>query len=79
LSFCGPRERIKKFEDFITHLAAGARWKVLSGATLIAATGLALLFLPRPASSSATAGCLIAKTVLFAIAVGLFCLNPVPS
>src|SRR6516225_10182553 len=32
-----------KFEEFITFIAAGARWKVLSGCLVIGATGLALL------------------------------------
>jgi len=34
-----------QFEAFITFLAAGARWKVLFGCFVIAATGLALLYM----------------------------------
>jgi putative copper export protein len=68
--FGSPRQ----FEEFVTHIAAGSRWKVLSGAAFIALTGIGLLLLPG--ANHTTTGrvmCLIAKTALFVIAVGLFC------
>jgi len=63
-----------KFEEFIAYLAAGARWKVLGGATFIALTGVSLLLLPcKEQTSTAFHACVYAKAVLFVIAVGLFC------
>jgi putative copper export protein len=63
-----------KFEEFITYLAAGARWKVLGGAAFIAFTGVCLLLLPsRENTSPAFYACVIAKAALFIVAVGLFC------
>ena len=64
----------RQFEEFIAHLAAGARWKVLSGAAFIALTGIGLLLLPGAEdASNGKKACVIAKTALFAIAVSLFC------
>src|SRR5262249_6519361 len=64
----------RKFEEFITHLAAGARWKVLGGAAFIALTGIALgLTGNTGAWSQAKWICLGAKTVLFVVAVSVFC------
>jgi len=60
-----------KFEEFITFIAAGARWKVLSGCMVIGATGLALFFMHKT-SSTAWQICILAKAVLFLIAVGIF-------
>jgi hypothetical protein len=63
-----------KFEEFITYLAAGARWKVLGGAFFIALTGVGLLFLPsKEQISTPFYTCVYVKAVLFVIAVGLFC------
>jgi putative copper export protein len=64
----------RQFEEFIAHLAAGARWKVLSGVTFIALTGIGLLLVPGDEPSSrGRIACLFAKTALFAIAVSIFC------
>jgi len=64
----------RQFEEFMAHMAAGARWKVLSGAAFIALTGIGLLLLPGPADTShGKKACVIAKTALFAMAVSLFC------
>jgi putative copper export protein len=51
LAVLHPRARAffgdaKRFEEFISHVAAGARWKVLGGCLLIALTGAALMFFP---------------------------------
>jgi putative copper export protein len=63
-----------QFEEFIAALAAGARWKVLGGCSVIALTGLGLLLLPGEGQPSATwRVCVASKTVLFMVAVGLFC------
>jgi len=68
--FRGPRQ----FEEFIAYIAAGARWKVLGGAAFIALTGVGLLVLRGPEYvSGGRNACVIGKTVLFLIAVGLFC------
>jgi len=64
----------RQFEEFIAALAAWARWKVLGGCSVIALTGLGLLLLPAEGQPSATwRVCVASKTVLFIIAVGLFC------
>ena|ERR1022692_4476099 len=64
----------RQFEEFIAHVAAGARWMVLSGAAFIALTGIGLLLLPGAEhTSTGRNACVIAKTVFFVIAVGLFC------
>jgi cytochrome bd-type quinol oxidase subunit 2 len=64
----------EKFEEFITFLAARARWKVLGGAAFIALTGIGLLLLPTQESRPASFyECVDVKAVLFVIAVGLFC------
>ena len=68
--FRGSRE----FEQFITHLAAGARWKVLGGAAFIALTGLGLLGLRGPeVAADGRNACVIGKAVLFVVAVSVFC------
>jgi len=65
---------MSEFEEFITYLAAGARWKVLGGAFFIALTGVGLLLLASPEQlSPAFYTCVYAKAFLFVIAVGLFC------
>src|SRR5215813_5787626 len=64
----------RAFEDFVAHIAAGARWKVLGGAAFIALTGLALL--GRPTTGPLSSGkwiCLIVKIILFLATVSLFC------
>jgi putative copper export protein len=68
--FSHPRQ----FEDFITHIAAGARWKVLSGMGIIALTGIALLFLTtvKNGNSLAWHSCVYTKGILFVLAAGLF-------
>jgi hypothetical protein len=64
----------RQFEDFIAHLAAGARWKVLGGATFIAITGLGLwLCSGKEEWSAGRSVLLLVKTILFVAAVGLFC------
>src|SRR6185295_15875145 len=64
----------RQFEEFITHIAAGARWKVLGGAAFIALTGVGLLFLPGAEhTSTGRNACVIAKSFLFIIAISLFC------
>src|SRR5437773_1146677 len=64
----------RQFEDFIAHIAAGARWKVLSGAAFVVLTGIGLLLLPGAEhASTGRNACVIAKTALFVIAVSLFC------
>jgi hypothetical protein len=64
----------RQFEEFIVHIAAGARWKVLSGMAFVALTGIGLLLLPGDKHSSAGQNaCTIAKTALFVIAACLFC------
>jgi putative copper export protein len=68
--FSNPRQ----FEEFMAHIAAGSRWKVLGGAAFIALTGIGLLLLPRANHTSTGSDiCVIVKTALFVIAVGLFC------
>jgi len=79
LTVLHPRARTffgssRPFEEFIAHIAAGARWKVLSGAAFVALTVTGLLLLPGAEHPSAGRNaCVIAKTVLFVIAVSLFC------
>jgi hypothetical protein len=82
LTLVHPRARsffgeARKLEEFITYLAAGARWKVLSGAGLIAVTGLALWCWPSPAKpvSATASACVWMKLVLFVLALGLFCVT----
>jgi hypothetical protein len=67
--FGGPRQ----LEDFLAHLAAGARWKVLGGAAFILVTGVGLLVWSIAARSSGKWALLLVKTVLFVVAVALFC------
>jgi hypothetical protein len=63
-----------QFEQFIVHISAGARWKVLSGAAFVALTGIGLLLLPGDKdASTGRKACVIAKTALFVVAVCLFC------
>jgi putative copper export protein len=63
-----------KFEEFITYLAAGARWKVLGGAFFIALTGVGLLLLPTKGQTSTSfCMCIYVKLILFVIAIGVFC------
>jgi putative copper export protein len=76
LAVLHPRARaffgnLSQFESFITFLAAGARWKVLSGCFVIATTGLALLWMHRGASAAWQTS-MLAKGVLFITAVGIF-------
>jgi putative copper export protein len=63
-----------QFEEFIAVLASGARWKVLAGCGAIALTGLVLLLLPVEQEPSTTWRVFVAtKTVLFIVAIVLFC------
>src|SRR5262245_17665418 len=76
LAVLQPRARAffatpSQFETFIAFLAAGARWKVLSGCVVIGLTGIILLRF-HGATSFLWQVCLIAKAVLFAIAVSIF-------
>jgi hypothetical protein len=73
-----PRARLyfnnpNQFEEFIGWLAAGARWKVLGGATFVGLTGAALYFLSEKANSATWNYLMAAKTIVFLIAVGIFC------
>jgi len=75
-----PRARsffgdLGKFEEFITYIAAGARWKVLSGAGFIAVTGICLWCWPGSVNSKLAHSRLLAKVVLFILALGLFCVT----
>ena len=77
LTVLHPRARsfftgARQFEEFIAHIAAGARWKVLGGAVFIAITGLGLVLLPGEHMSPGQRGCLVAKAILFVVAVSLF-------
>ena len=60
-----------KLEEFITFIAAGARWKVLSGCLVIGATGLSLFFMHHT-GSTAWQTCMLTKSILFVIAVAVF-------
>ncbi len=60
------------FEEFAATLAAGARWKVLSGCGLIAGTGVGLLLCAGPLTEFAKQW-LKAKSVFFGMAVTIFC------
>jgi Na+/melibiose symporter-like transporter len=79
LAVLHPRARTffgdeKRFEDFITHLAARARWMVLSGCFLIAFTGGVLMLLSphnyRPTTWNAF---MLIKAILLFLAILLFC------
>ena len=62
-----------QFEEFITFVAAGARWKVLGGCLVIGGTGVALYFMSESQDANPVFQCcIVAKTVLFMVAVGLF-------
>ena len=68
--FGSPRQ----FEDFIAHLSAGARWKVLGGAAFIGLTGVGLLlYLPTGPLPPGKWVCLLIKVILYVGAVSLFC------
>jgi putative copper export protein len=79
LTIVHPRARSflgnpRQFEDFIAHLAAGARWKVLGGAALIGVTGLGLLLCSATGQwSSGKSLLLLVKAILFVAAVSVFC------
>lgn len=66
-------ESPRRFEDFITYLAAGARWKVLGGAIFIALTGAGLLLGRTTELTHLKWICLVAKIILFTVAVSVFC------
>ena len=76
LAVLHPRARayfalLRQLEEFITFIAAGARWKVLFGCAVIGATGLALIpFRENP--PAAWLGCIAAKALLFAAAMSIF-------
>jgi uncharacterized membrane protein len=62
-----------QFEEFIATVSQGARWKVLSGLGIIAASGLGLLCLRWPASASLPWIVLMAaKAILFISAAVVF-------
>lgn len=60
-----------RFEDFTAFVAAGARWKVIGGATFIAATGCVLL-LARESPTSLRCVLIAAKAVLLCLALTIF-------
>jgi hypothetical protein len=62
-----------EFEEFVAHVAQGARWKVLAAFGFVAVTGVLLIAVARPVPM--TRGWLLAvfvKTALFAAAVAIF-------
>jgi len=61
----------EQFETFIATVSQGARWKVLAAFGVIAATGVALI--PFAALNRRFIILIIAKSVLLAVAVGIFC------
>lgn len=76
LTVLHPRARAffaapSQLEVFLTFVAAGARWKVLFGCALIAASGLILLWF-HGGSSSTWRACIVAKAILFTIGVSVF-------
>jgi hypothetical protein len=69
--FADPRER----EDFATLLAAGARWKVLGLATVLALSGAGLAaveVVDAQGPGAAWTALVVAKAALLAAAIGLF-------
>lgn len=60
-----------QFETFITFLAAGARWRVLSGCAVVGGSGCAL-FLLRHGAPTTWQSYMLAKTALFFLAVAIF-------
>ncbi len=63
----------RPFEEFAAILAAGARWKVLTGCGLIAATGIGLLFFLRTPMTDLARRLLMAKTFFFGLSIIIFC------
>jgi putative copper export protein len=63
----------EKFESFISILAQGARWKVLSALGLIALTGAAMIPLTESHSTNHWKEIILAKVILWLMAVGIFC------
>jgi uncharacterized membrane protein len=63
----------KDFEEFITFISNGARWKVLSGFGLIAVSGFALILLRQSDMNRAWTIIIAAKVVVLFLAVAFFC------
>ena len=47
-------ESAAEFEEFVAHVAQGARWKVLAAFAFVAATGGLLILVARPTPMSRT-------------------------
>jgi uncharacterized membrane protein len=67
--FQQPRD----FEEFITFLSNGARWKVLGGLALIAITGALLVLLQPPGPGHLWTAIIFAKSTVLLIAITFFC------
>lgn len=67
--FQNPRD----FEEFITFISSGARWKVLGGFTLIGSTGFALAILNRADPHQPSHAVLLIKSLILLAAVAFFC------
>lgn len=64
----------ERFEAFIASVSDGARWKVLGACLLVAASGLGLVFINWPSSTSSLWLLLVGlKLALFLLALILFC------
>jgi putative copper export protein len=73
-----PRARLffkdpSQFEEFVAFVAHRSRWKVLSGMGFIAVTGLILFLFDYKSHSRLYTIIIGTKSVLFVLAVGLFC------
>ncbi|MCI0462575.1 MAG: hypothetical protein L0Z62_36965 [Gemmataceae bacterium] len=65
-------ERPERFEEFITFVSAGARWKVLGAFALVGGSGPGLLFVARPVPSAVWLTLIGVKGALFLAALALF-------
>jgi uncharacterized membrane protein len=63
---------IEKFEEFIATISQGARWKVITGIGLVAASGAGLIPLAHPANQAHWNALIAAKAILLLIAVIVF-------
>jgi uncharacterized membrane protein len=65
-------ERPAEFEEFVAFVSNGARWKVLGGYAVIAASGFALMGLGHRERSGVWVVLIVAKIVVLVAAVILF-------
>lgn len=61
------------FEEFITFISSGARWKVLGGFALIGSSGLALAILNPADTQQPSHAVLLIKSLLLMVAIAFFC------